>query len=279
MTGYMSLNDEEGIATNDRLVVLQKPIEIERLLQIIKDFTATQKRRQLKTLGGAKLRSCLSDGTMPRASGDLAQIEPRRDDSRLLAAIGQDLAPRADDQRMAIGGPAGIVGAALGGRYHEAAGFDGAGAQQHMPVGAAGRNGEGGRHGQDRSARLGQRPVQIAEAQVVADGHADAAPRGLRQHRLVAGAERRRLAVALAIGEIDVEHVDLVVARRDGAIRAEQQAAVGGAILIVEPDRERTGQQPGAGPTRQILEEGDRRMVRAPALPAQARGRGPGPPC
>jgi DNA-binding NtrC family response regulator len=41
MTGYMSLNDEEGIATDERLVVLQKPIEIERLLQIIKDFTGS----------------------------------------------------------------------------------------------------------------------------------------------------------------------------------------------------------------------------------------------
>ena len=41
MTGYMSLNDEAGIATDDRLVVLQKPIEIERLLQIIKNFTGS----------------------------------------------------------------------------------------------------------------------------------------------------------------------------------------------------------------------------------------------
>jgi DNA-binding NtrC family response regulator len=39
MTGYMSLTDEEGIAANDRLVVLQKPIEIDKLLRIIKDFT------------------------------------------------------------------------------------------------------------------------------------------------------------------------------------------------------------------------------------------------
>ena len=38
-TGYMSLNDEESIAVNDRMMVLQKPIEIERLLQIIRDFT------------------------------------------------------------------------------------------------------------------------------------------------------------------------------------------------------------------------------------------------
>jgi len=40
MTGYMSLNDEEGVSVNDRLIVLQKPIEIERLLQIIEGFTA-----------------------------------------------------------------------------------------------------------------------------------------------------------------------------------------------------------------------------------------------
>jgi hypothetical protein len=42
MTGYMSLNEEEGVSTSDRLVVLQKPIEIERLLQIIRNFTATK---------------------------------------------------------------------------------------------------------------------------------------------------------------------------------------------------------------------------------------------
>lgn len=41
MTGYMSLNDEQGVSTDDRLVVLQKPIEIERLLQVIRDFTGT----------------------------------------------------------------------------------------------------------------------------------------------------------------------------------------------------------------------------------------------
>ena len=39
MTGYMSLNDAACVATDERLVVLQKPIEIERLLQIIKNFT------------------------------------------------------------------------------------------------------------------------------------------------------------------------------------------------------------------------------------------------
>jgi DNA-binding NtrC family response regulator len=41
MTGYMSLHEEEGVSVNDRLIVLQKPIEIERLLQIIRNFTAT----------------------------------------------------------------------------------------------------------------------------------------------------------------------------------------------------------------------------------------------
>jgi hypothetical protein len=35
------MNEEEKVATNDRLVVLQKPIEIERLLRIIRDFIDT----------------------------------------------------------------------------------------------------------------------------------------------------------------------------------------------------------------------------------------------
>ncbi|UEM04133.1 response regulator [Skermanella rosea] len=39
MTGYMSPNEEEAIPAGDRLVVMQKPIEVERLLEIIRSFT------------------------------------------------------------------------------------------------------------------------------------------------------------------------------------------------------------------------------------------------
>jgi CheY-like chemotaxis protein len=38
-TGYMSASDEAGIAPGDRLVVLQKPIDVEQLLRILRKFT------------------------------------------------------------------------------------------------------------------------------------------------------------------------------------------------------------------------------------------------
>ena len=38
MTGYMSLSDEEAMPSGDRLVVMQKPIDVERLLRLIREF-------------------------------------------------------------------------------------------------------------------------------------------------------------------------------------------------------------------------------------------------
>jgi DNA-binding NtrC family response regulator len=38
-TGYMSVSDEAGLTPGDRLVVLQKPIDIEQLLRILRKFT------------------------------------------------------------------------------------------------------------------------------------------------------------------------------------------------------------------------------------------------
>jgi len=39
MTGYISLSDEKAIQSDDRLVVMQKPIDVERLLRLITEFT------------------------------------------------------------------------------------------------------------------------------------------------------------------------------------------------------------------------------------------------
>jgi hypothetical protein len=47
------------------------------------------------------------------------------------------------------------------------------------------------------------------------------------QNREVAGTVASRLAVAFAIGEIDVEHVDLVVARDNFPTRVDEKRAVG----------------------------------------------------
>src|SRR5665213_871217 len=49
-------------------------------------------------------------------------------------------------------------------------------AQQDMPMRAAGRHGEGRRHGEEIGARLGQRAIQMREAQIVADAEPGDAP-------------------------------------------------------------------------------------------------------
>ncbi len=81
----------------------------------------------------------------------------------------------------------------------------------------------------------------------------------LHQGRPVAGLEHLRFAVALAAGQVDVEHVNLVVARGDGAVGREQYGAVDNGIGI-EPDGERADQQPGAAARGQVAEGAERRV-------------------
>src|SRR5206468_6975975 len=72
--------------------------------------------------------------------------------------------------------------------------------------------------------------------------------------------ERRRFPIALAVRQIDVEHVDLVVAGHDLALGPEQEAAVG-ATLRIELDGERADQQPGAEFGSQGLKSRDCRVA------------------
>jgi hypothetical protein len=98
----------------------------------------------------------------------------------------------------------------------------------------------------ERSTGFRQCTVQRREAQVVADRNAEAAPWQVMHDGELARPEIVRFAVALAVGEIDVEHVDLVVARDNLAARIDQEGAVGrlvgrylyGQRSDVQPDRE-----------------------------------------
>ena len=99
-----------------------------------------------------------------------------------------------------------------------AAVLDRAGAIEHVPMRLAGLPGEGGRNGQERAAGLRQRPVERGKAQVVADGEPEPAPRQVGDHGDLARPVVAQFAIALAVGEIDVEHVDLVVAGDDLAL-------------------------------------------------------------
>ena len=75
-------------------------------------------------------------------------------DAWRLVHVKHHLAPRRDDKAVAIGGAAIGVFTRLRGGDHPAAGFDGAGAQQHMPMGLAGGPGARGAHPASGSALL-----------------------------------------------------------------------------------------------------------------------------
>ncbi len=147
-------------------------------------------------------------------------------------------------------------------REDEAAILDGARAHQHMPMGAAGRHREGRRDRQEIGAGLRQGAIELREAQVVAHGHAEHAPGQCGEHRRLAGTERVRFAVALAAGELDIEHVDLVVALRDRAVGGDEEGSVGEPLVaILAAHHRRSQQQPGAGLARELAEGGEHRVI------------------
>ena len=86
---------------------------------------------------------------------------------------------------------------------------------------------EGGRRGQRRGTCMGMRAIEVREADVVADRNAELQPRQIDDHRAIARMIDGGFAPALAVREIDVEEMDLVVAREHPAVPAEDQRAVG----------------------------------------------------
>src|SRR5262245_18256094 len=124
---------------------------------------------------------------------------------------------------MAEGLAAVLVPAALRGGENEAAVLDGAGALQHMPMRLTGLARKGRWHGEKRRAGFREATIERGKAQVVADGEAEAAPGQVGDDAIIARAIIARLAIALAAGKIDVEHMDLVVARENFAFGIDQE--------------------------------------------------------
>ena len=111
--------------------------------------------------------------------------------------------------------------------------------------------------------------IEMREAQIVAHRHPEDAPRRLGQDRAAARAEGVALAVAFAAGEIDIEHVDLVVAGDDRAAGIDEIGAVGEAPFAFrrsgfarQVDGERADQQPNPGLSRDLAQRGEHGMVR-----------------
>src|SRR2546423_2689585 len=109
----------------------------------------------------------------PPGGPDPVEIALGLDYSFDFAAVRQDFTPGRDNEGMAESPPAAGMLAGLSRGDDEAAGLDSAGAEQHVPMGLAGRDSEGGRHHEDRGAGPGKRRVQGREAQIVADAEAD----------------------------------------------------------------------------------------------------------
>src|ERR1051326_903315 len=100
-----------------------------------------------------------------------------------------------------------------------------------MPMRFAGRHRKDRRNGEEIRAGLRQCAVEMREAHIVADRHAEPTPRRLRDERPAAGPGVVALWIALATRQIDVEHVDLVVAGDEAALRVDQEWAVGEPLL------------------------------------------------
>ena len=120
----------------------------------------------------------------------------------------------------------GSPGPPLGGGEHEALLLDRASSEQHVPVVLARLLAEGRRDEQHRRAVRGERPVQLGEADVVADRHPGAPELGLGRHDLLAGRVEERLAARLGAGRVGVEEMDLAVPGHELTMPVEEHARV-----------------------------------------------------
>src|SRR3546814_21173333 len=95
----------------------------------------------------------------------------------------------------------------------------------------------------------------------ISDWSSDVCSSDLGHHRRVAAGKRRRFAPALAGGQIDVEQMELVVARADRAMIVDHEAAIG-EPPVVAPERERAGMHPYTIPRPRLPHRGEHATAR-----------------
>ena len=104
-------------------------------------------------------------------------------------------------------------------------------------------------------AAIDQAPIELREAHVVANRQAEAEAVDVDGHDVLlrlARERRVRLAVARAVGEIDVEQVDLAVDGRDPAGVVEHDVRVAGALGIVGDEADAAREDPRAVGAREL---------------------------
>ncbi len=133
--------------------------------------------------------------------------------------------------------------AGLVGRDHEALVLDRARPHEHLPVVA--RGGQRERRGDRQHVGAAQRedPVQLREAHVEADAHAERGA-GLQpgDDDLVTGVLGRRLRVERPV-DLDVEQVDLAIHRLHRPVATDEDAGVGSLLATRDPLEDRPRQQ------------------------------------
>src|SRR5258705_13240905 len=129
-----------------------------------------------------------------------------------------------------------------------------------MPMGFAGLLGEGRGDGEKRASGLRERAVEGGEAQVVADGESEPSPWQGGGDADFARTVVARLAITFAIAELDIEHVDLVVARDDVALAVDQEGAVR-RLFRQQLDGQRADMKEDAELARKLAKGGKRRVV------------------
>src|SRR6478735_532743 len=107
-----------------------------------------------------------------------------------------------------------------------------------MPMRLAGLLRERRRDRDERRTGLSQCAIERRKAQIVADRQPNSAPGNVHRRGEFARPVAAGLAVALAAREVDIKHVDLVVARGDLALWVDQERAVDG-LLRQDFDGER----------------------------------------
>ena len=174
----------------------------------------------------------------------------------LLAGLREHRPPGVDDHRAPAGVLPARVLAGLVGRDHERLVLDRPRPHQRLPVVARRRQRERGRDRDDPRTADREDPVQLREAQVVADGEAQLdALGGLREHDLLAGLLELGLAVD-APADLDVEHVHLAVDGPDLSGGVDVDARVGELLLPGHELEDRAG------------DDLDAQLARARARPA-----------
>ncbi|MNT56065.1 hypothetical protein D3C86_1704020 [compost metagenome] len=136
---------------------------------------------------------------------------------------------------------------ALSGREHITLRLDGPRANQHIPVRGAGHGGKGRRRGNQFRTGRTQLAVQLREAQVITDRQANPAHRRISHYHSTAISIVIGFAITAAIvRDIDIEQMQLVVARHRFALIIDQQRAGMrlGRRLVHRRQRQRAGHNP-----------------------------------